>query len=124
MTRGTNLSEVLLILGDFDEGVKRAEEAIRLAEETEDKAISHFLLVSALFLNGNKEKAQQEFEGLIDYLKGVKESFKMTRWDFSPLLPTIERKLEAEEKRKVLSLVSLLKGEVSLEDFEGTITSS
>ena len=119
-----NLSEILLILGDFGEGVKWAEEAIKLAEEVEDKAISHFLLISALFLNGNKEKAQREIEGLVDYLKGLKESFKVTGWDFSPLLPTIEEKLEAGEKREVLSLVSLLNGEISLKDFEGTITSS
>lgn len=111
------LVEACLILGDFDEGLKIAEKAMALVEEARDICISRFLLILALFLGGNEERAQIQLDRLVDYLRGLEEGFKVTEWDFSPLLPTIENKLEARDKQKVLSLIALLKGEIGLEEF-------
>jgi len=41
----------------------------------------------------------------------------VVKWTFSPVLPAIEKRLEGENKTKLLSLISLLKGEIELEDF-------
>jgi tetratricopeptide (TPR) repeat protein len=119
-----NLSEVFLVLRNFEEGMKKAEKALSLAKGEEDKSICWYLRILALVLRGKREKAQEETKGLIDYLKRLKKGFKVTKWDFSPLLPIIEEKLNLEDKSILLSLISLLKGEISIEEFQRKISAS
>ena len=118
-----NLSEALVILGDLAKGLEMAEKALGLAEEAEDKAICRFLCISAYLFKGESERAQEEIEGLTDYLRSLEKGFRVTEWDFSTLLPAIQERLEAENKRKLLSIISLLKGEIGLEEFGRRISS-
>lgn len=85
---------------------------------TQENPISSFLVISGLTLKGEIEKAREEIEGLIDYLQRVGEGFKVTKWDFSPSLPLLEE-FNFGENQKLLSLISLLKGEITLEQFKG-----
>ena len=112
-----NLSEAHLILGNLTKGSKIAEKALGLAEEANDKAICWFLCVSAYLFKGENERAQQEIESLVNYLRGLEKGFKVTKWDFSPLLSAIKERLKGENRRKPLSLISLLKGEIGIDDF-------
>ncbi len=113
-----NLSEGLLILGDVKEASKRIAEGTSIAKEVEDKVICRFLGISALTFKEERKQASKEAKRLIDYLRELEEDFKVSEWDFSPLLPAIEEKLSLGDKRKLLSLISLLKGEIAIEDFE------
>ena len=113
-----NLSEVLLILGSIKGALKRINEGINIAKKAEDKAICRFLQISALTLKGKREQASREIKQLINYLRELEEGFKVTEWDFSPLLSAIEKKLSRGDKKKIFSLVSLLKGEITIKEFE------
>ncbi|WXG45209.1 MAG: tetratricopeptide repeat protein [Candidatus Atabeyarchaeum deiterrae] len=117
ITALTDLSEALLILGEPKEGLEVAEKALTLAKEPEDIVVLRFLCVSACFLKGENERVQEKQEELTVYLKGLREGFKVARWDFSDLLPTIQ-KLDTEDREKLLSLMSLLKGEINVTEFE------
>lgn len=59
----------------------------------------------------------------MEYLRGVEEHLKISRWDFSPLLPTIEERLEPENQQKLHLVISLLKGEVELKEAEKKLDS-
>jgi len=112
-----NLSEVLLILGDSTKGLETAKNAFNLAEEVRDKVISQFLCISAYLLRSENEKAQKEMKRLMNFSKKL-EGPIVSGWDFSPLLPTIEERLEGKHKEILLSLISFLKGETEVGEFE------
>jgi len=113
-----NLSEALLILGDIEGALKRLNEGMRTSKKAEDKAICQFLQISALTLKGKNEQASRKTKQLINYLKKLKKGFKVTTWDFSHLSSAIEKKLGRGDKKKIFSLVSLLKGEITIKEFE------
>ena len=119
-----NLSEALLILENFARGLKIAKKALGLAKQVEKKVIAWFLCISAYFFKKESEKAQNEIKLFINYSKKLKKEFITTEWDFYPLLPAIDERLRGENKRKLLSLISLLKGEIDLDEFERRIKSS
>ncbi|MFB0518152.1 MAG: tetratricopeptide repeat protein [Acidobacteriota bacterium] len=119
-----NLSETLLVISDSANCLKTAEKALGLSEQAEQKAISWFLLISAYFFKSENERAQEEIKSFINYFRGLEKDFKVTEWDFSPLLPAIEERLRGKNKRKLLSLISLLKGVIGLNEFERRIKSS
>ena len=86
-------------------------------EEAEDEAVCRFLCIAACIFKGESEKAQEEIEDLVKYLKGLEKDFKVTKRDFSTLTAAIQKGLKAKNKKKLLLLISLLKGEIGLEDF-------
>lgn len=113
-----NLSEALLILTDIEKALKRIDEGMSIAKKAREKAICRFLRISALTFKGEVKQASGETRQLIDYLRKLGEGFKVIKWDFSPLLPTLEERLSHQDKRKMFSLISLLKGEIAIKDFE------
>ncbi len=108
-----NLSEVLLILGHLTKGLETAKKASNLAEKMREKAICQFLSISVYLFRNEDEKAQKEMKKLISSSKEL-ESPIVSGWDFSPLLPTIEERLEGKRKEILLSLISFLKGEIEV----------
>lgn len=108
-----NLSEVLLILGDLTEGLKTAKKAFNFAEKVREKAICQFLCISDYLFRNEDEKAQKEMRKLITSSKEL-ESPIVSGWDFSPLLPTMDERLEGKRKEILLSLISFLKGEIEV----------
>jgi len=109
------LSETLLIIGDWREGLATADKAFYFSKTPNERAFSWFLRIAACYLGKETKKALNETKLFVDFLrleKGVKIGD-----DVSLMIPTIEKKLEEENKSTMLSLVSLLKKEIGLEDF-------
>jgi tetratricopeptide (TPR) repeat protein len=112
-----NLSADLLNLGESEKGLQVAKNTLSLAEEAQEKVVLQFLSLCAYFLRGESERVREMMQELTAYLRGLAKGFKITIWDFSYMLPTIE-KLDKKSKKKLLSVVSLLKGEIDIEEFE------
>ena len=119
-----NLSETLIIIGDLKNGLGTAQKALFLAKEARYKATSWLLCISAYFFRGENERVLEEIKSFINYFKGLEKDFKVTEWDFSPLLATVKERLRGKNKRKLLLLISLLKGEIRLKEFERSIKNS
>ncbi|AEA47589.1 tetratricopeptide repeat protein [Archaeoglobus veneficus] len=102
-----NLSEIFIILDKLNDALVLAEMAFKKANSIEERIISRFLIISAYIFKGELDKADKEMIELAKELNG----FKVRRWDFSPMMPAIEKIEDEEAREKLLSLISLLRGE-------------
>lgn len=116
-----NLSEVNLILGDSKKGIEMSKKALGLARGVQQKAGSWFLYISSYLLEGKVERAEEEIKGLTNYLRGLGKDFKIVEFNFSYIRPLIKERLKTKNKKKLILLMSLLRGKIGLEEFEKRI---
>lgn len=114
------LSEILLIMGNIQEGLVTAERAFHLSENVLDRVLAWFLRITAYFLGGETEKVQIETRRLVKFLRlerEVKTERALEDEVTFLLIQTVRERLKENEKNDLLSLVSLLKKEIGWEDF-------
>ena len=83
------------------------------AKEPPHKAISMYLCVCAHFLRNERERAEEEVKQLKNYLKKsryVQANGTHASWSFSPLVPTLSKRLNEKDRKKVFGLISLMEG--------------
>lgn len=111
------LSEILLIMGNIQEGLATAERAFHLSKSALDRVLSWFLRITAYFLGGETEKAQIETRRLVSFLRLEREvKIDEDGVNFF-LIQSIKERLKENEKNDLLSLISLLKKEIEWEEF-------
>lgn len=102
-----NLSEAYLATGELKKGLQIAKKALDESREKEQKLASRYLCICAYLLGGERKKGQEELEDFMSFLKTHKD-MRTKIWSFSPLRSTLE-KLEKDDKKRIFSLISLLK---------------
>jgi len=112
-----NLSERYLVRGELTEGISAAKKALRITDDDEFKIISRYLLISGYFLAGKDKKALSELDQLLEFRKRVSKTFKVTDWNFSPLVSVIKQKLSKKNKKLLLSLIKMLQGKIGFNKF-------
>lgn len=112
-----DLTEAFLLDARFSSAIVTAKKALRFSKIIEDKAISLFLCIVAQYFSEEEEQAGKTTRELVDLLKR-RTKFKVEKWDFSPLMPSIREKMQKVNVRKCLRIISLLRGKISLKEFQ------
>lgn len=103
-----NLSEASLATGELERGLEMAKKAVDIANEPEHKVVSKYLCICAHFLRKEREDAERDMEQLRNYVKN--KDVRVKSWSFSPLVPTLSKKLKEQDRKKIFALISFLEG--------------
>jgi tetratricopeptide (TPR) repeat protein len=119
INRLQNYSELLICAGECENGLRIAKRALRSSKIAEDKILSTFLVICAYSFMGNGEQAKHETSGLIDYIGTLTTDtgFSIKRWEFGTICRSIEKKLDGIEKERLLSLCTVLSGEIGIKGY-------
>jgi tetratricopeptide (TPR) repeat protein len=115
----SDLSEVLICGGEYEKGLKMAKRALRLSKIAVDKIICVFFIICAYSFMGEKEQVKGKTLELLDYIKTLVEDqgLSVKKWEFATISRSIEKRLDEEEKKRLLSLCSLLRGEIGVKEY-------
>lgn len=105
----------LLARGDAEEALEISERALDLVQDEESKVMCWYAGICAREFAGDRQDADREMERLTEYFKGLEESVRVTKRGLGLLLATIQRRLDADRRERVLSLFSFLAGEAELD---------
>ena len=108
-----NRSEALMAAGRTTEALESARKACSLAESKDPGIMAISLLLAGLALRIQRKGGEAEIElsKLEDHIRKVGELAVVADYDFSLIEKTITEKLSDDEKKRMLSLVAVLKGE-------------
>nr|MDO8109703.1 tetratricopeptide repeat protein [Candidatus Sigynarchaeota archaeon] len=119
-----NISVLSLIDGSFDKAREQLEKVLEMNILPEKKMITRFLYIIFLFITKNHEEVKSNVILLTDTLTTLEKSGAPLKvdWDFDDIKPVIQTRLDDNGQQVIRSIIHLLLGEKSVDDFKKQYT--
>lgn len=113
----TNLLEVLLGVGRYNEVNTYATEILKTSKTHEANLTIRFIVLCSELFNAN-DNLKKSISEYIQYYNKSPVNFD-SRWNFDSIITMIKKRDLSDENKKILmSLIELLKGNISIDEFK------